>query len=72
MPETSYEYLDDRDKNNIIINHIRNLEYNMYNLEISLALAGSGEDGAADALNSEIQENKDKIATLKTKLIPVS
>lgn len=71
MPETSYEYLDDRDKNNIIINHIRNIEYNMYNLEISLALAGS-DTSSVDALETELEQNKDKIATLKTKLIPVS
>jgi hypothetical protein len=71
MSETSYEYLDDRDKNNIIINHIRNIEYNMYNLEISLALAGS-DATSASALETELEENKTKIATLKTKLIPVS
>jgi hypothetical protein len=71
MSETSYEYLDDRDKNNIIINHIRNLEYNMYNLEVSLALAGSDAESST-ALNAEIEENKTKIATLKTKLIAVS
>jgi hypothetical protein len=71
MSETSYEYLDDRDKNNIIINHIRNLEYNMYNLEISLALAGSDTESST-ALNAEINEGKTKIATLKTKLVPVS
>jgi hypothetical protein len=71
MPETSYEYLDDRDKNNIIINHIRNIEYNMYNLEISLALAGS-DATSASSLETELEENKTKIATLKTKLIPVS
>jgi hypothetical protein len=71
MSETSYEYLDDRDKNNIIINHIRNIEYNMYNLEISLALAGS-DTSSVDALETELEQNKDKIATLKTKLIPVS
>lgn len=71
MSETSYEYLDDRDKNNIIINHIRNIEYNMYNLEISLALAGS-DVTSASALETELEENKTKIATLKTKLIPVS
>ena len=71
MSETSYEYLDDRDKNNIIINHIRNIEYNMYNLEISLALAGS-DTASVDALETELEQNKTKIATLKTKLIPVS
>jgi hypothetical protein len=71
MTDTTYEYLDDRDKNNIIINHIRNLEYNMYNLEISLALAGSDTESST-ALNAEINEGKTKIATLKTKLVPVS
>jgi hypothetical protein len=71
MSETTYEYLDDRDKNNIIINHIRNIEYNMYNLEISLALAGS-DVTSVDALETELEENKTKIATLKTKLTPVS
>jgi hypothetical protein len=71
MTDTAYEYLDDRDKNNIIINHIRNLEYNMYNLEISLALAGSDTESST-ALNTEINESKAKIVTLKTKLVPVS
>ena len=71
MSETTYEYLDDRDKNNIIINHIRNLEYNMYNLEISLALAGS-DTASVDALTAELTESQNKITTLKSKIIPVS
>lgn len=71
MSETTYEYLDDRDKNNIIINHIRNIEYNMYNLEISLALAGSDE-ASKEALQTELAENISKIATLKTKIVVVS
>ena len=39
MSEITYEYLDDRDKNNIVINHIRSVEYNLYNLEIQQTLA---------------------------------
>lgn len=71
MSETTYEYLDDRDKNNIIINHIRNIEYNMYNLEISLALSGS-DTASVDAITTELEESQNKIATLKSKIIPVS
>ena len=71
MSETTYEYLDDRDKNNIIINHIRNLEYNMYNLEISIALAGSDAD-ARGALTTELEDNKSKIVVLKSKLLPLT
>ena len=71
MSETTYEYLDDRDKNNIIINHIRNIEYNMYNLEISIALSGS-DTASVDALTTELEENQNKITTLKSKIIPVS
>lgn len=75
MAET-YEYLDDKDKNNIIINHIRNIEYNMFNVEISIMAteAGSAPDKAEiiAGMQDEIAEAKAKIAELKTLLISVA
>jgi len=75
MAET-YEYLDVKDKNNIIINHIRNIEYNMFNVEISImaAEAGSAPDKAEAiaAMQDEITEAKAKIAELKTLITPVA
>ena len=46
MPET-YTYLSDEDKQNIITNHIRNLEYTMYNNEVSI-IALTGIDGSTE------------------------
>jgi len=75
MAET-YEYLDVKDKNNIIINHIRNIEYNMFNVEISImaAEAGSAPDKAEAiaGMQDEITEAKAKIAELKTLITPVA
>jgi hypothetical protein len=66
MPET-YTYLSDEDKQNIITNHIRNLEYTMYNNEVSI-IALTGIDGTAeqiDTLESENDTVRGKITALK-------
>jgi hypothetical protein len=66
MPET-YTYLSDEDKQNIITNHIRNLEYTMYNNEVSI-IALTGIDGTAeqiDTLESENDTVRGKITSLK-------
>jgi hypothetical protein len=66
MPET-YTYLSDEDKENIITNHIRNLEYTMYNNEVSI-IALTGIDGSTeqiDTLESENDTVRGKITALK-------
>lgn len=67
MAET-YDYLTDADKNSIIENHIRNLEYSMFNTEISIATAELVASPNAEVLanlNTELTEIKTKIAALK-------
>jgi hypothetical protein len=66
MPET-YTYLSDEDKQNIITNHIRNLEYTMYNNEVSIiALTGiDGSEEQIDTLESENDTVRGKITALK-------
>jgi len=65
MPET-YTYLSDEDKQNIITNHIRNLEYTMYNNEVSIiALTGiDGSEEQIDTLESENDTVRGKITAL--------
>ena len=66
MPET-YTYLSAEDKENIITNHIRNLEYTMYNNEVSI-IALTGIDGSTeqiDTLESENDTVRGKITALK-------
>ena len=65
MPET-YTYLSAEDKENIITNHIRNLEYTMYNNEVSI-IALTGIDGSTeqiDTLESENDTVRGKITAL--------
>lgn len=72
---TTYEYLGDEDKNNIIENHIRNLEYGMFNTEISISVAELQTTPDAEAIakmNQEILDSKTKIAALKAKIIAPS
>lgn len=66
MPET-YTYLSDEDKQNIITNHIRNLEYTMYNNEVSIiALTGiDGSEEQIDTLESENDTVRGKITALQ-------
>ena len=71
MAETTYEYLNQDDKNNIIINHIRNLEYAMFNNEISLFAAQNVATPNPETIANLPQENVDsasKIAALKAKM----
>ena len=66
MPET-YTYLSAEDKENIITNHIRNLEYTMYNNEVSI-IALTGIDGSTEQINTLESENdtvRGKITALK-------
>lgn len=72
MSEITYEYLDDRDKNNIVINHIRSVEYNLYNLEIQQTLANvatNKDQQLLTQLEQEISDNKEKIVELKALLV---
>ncbi len=69
MPET-YDYLSNEDKQNIVTNHIRNLEYTMYNNEVSI-IALTGIDGTAEQIASLEAENvvvKGKITALQALL----
>jgi len=66
MPET-YTYLSDEDKENIITNHIRNLEYTMYNNEVSI-IALTGIDGSTEQIDTLEADNdtvRGKITALK-------
>lgn len=71
MAET-YEYLNDEEKTNIITNHLRNLEYSMYNNEVSLlAIQNGGVTGQeeyVETLQSDINDIKAKITALKALL----
>lgn len=71
MAET-YEYLSDEEKTNIITNHIRNLEYSMYNNEISLIAIRDGGVSSQEeyeaTLQSDINDIKAKIVALKALL----
>lgn len=72
MSEIAYEYLDDRDKNNIVINHIRSVEYNLYNLEIQKTLANvatNKDQQLLAQLDQEISDNQAKIAELKALIV---
>jgi hypothetical protein len=68
MSEIEYEYLDENDKKNIVINHIRSVEYNLYNLEIQKVLANTAtnkEQQLITQLEQEISDGKAKISELK-------
>lgn len=70
MAET-YEYLNDEDKDNIIINHIRNLEYSMFNNEVSIIAIQDGGVSDSVSVTRMQQENTDikaKISALKALL----
>ena len=71
MAET-YEYLSDEEKTNIITNHLRNLEYSMYNNEISLIAIRDGgvtsQEEYEATLQSDIDDIKAKIVALKALL----
>jgi hypothetical protein len=72
---TTYEYLGDEDKNNIIENHIRNLEYGMFNTEVSISVAELQATPDADSLakmNQDLADAKTKITALKAKMIPIT
>lgn len=70
--EVTYEYLDDNDKRNIVINHIRSVEYNLYNLEIQKVLANvstNKDQQLITQLDQEIADGKARVAELK-EIIP--
>lgn len=70
MAET-YEYLSQEDKNSIIENHLRNLEYSLYNTEMSILAAQSVSSPNAEliaSLTSEKNDVKEKITALKALL----
>lgn len=74
MSET-YEYLDAQDKNAIVINHIRNLEYSMFTSEISIAMENLATTPNATTIagfQKEIDDSKAKIAALKARLETVT
>lgn len=68
MSEVEYQYLDENDKKNIVINHIRSVEYNLYNLEIQKVLANvstNKDQQLITQLDQEIADGKAKISELK-------
>lgn len=70
MEDLIYEYLTDKDKNEILGSHIRSHEYSMYNLEVSRTEAESLpiiDQAVIDSLNLKIAEIQSKIAALKAK-----
>lgn len=73
MAET-YQYLEDVDKNAIVENHIRNLEYSMFNSEISIAEASVADPAdpiLIASLESDIALAKSKIVALKSLLVVI-
>jgi hypothetical protein len=73
MAET-YQYLEPADKNAIVENHLRNIEYNMFNNEISIAeanIADPTDPILIASLESDIAEAKEKIAALKALLVVI-
>lgn len=67
MAET-YEYLNDEDKDSIIENHLRNLEYSLFNTEMSILAANSIDTPNTEVLanlNNEITDIRSKITALK-------
>lgn len=73
MAET-YQYLEDADKNAIVENHIRNLEYSMFNSEISIAEASVADPAdpiLIASLESDIALAKSKILALKSLLVVI-
>jgi hypothetical protein len=67
MAET-YEYLTDEDKDSIIENHLRNLEYALFNTEMSIVAANSVASPDATVLtnlNNDLSDIRTKIAALK-------
>lgn len=72
MANIEYEYLNDADKNNIVINHIRSVEYNLYNLEIQKVIANTAtnkDQQLIAQLDQEIVDGQAKIAELKSLLV---
>ncbi|NBQ64262.1 MAG: hypothetical protein EBT95_01665 [Verrucomicrobia bacterium] len=72
MANIEYEYLNDADKNNIVINHIRSVEYNLYNLEIQKVIANTAtnkDQQLLTQLEQEISDGQSKIAELKSLLV---
>jgi len=72
MSNIEYEYLNDADKNNIVINHIRSVEYNLYNLEIQKVVANAAttkDQQLLTQLDQEISDGQARIAELKALLI---
>ena len=72
MANIEYEYLNDADKNNIVINHIRSVEYNLYNLEIQKVVANAAtakDQQLLTQLDQEISDGQTRIAELKALLI---
>jgi hypothetical protein len=72
MANIEYEYLNDADKNNIVINHIRSVEYNLYNLEIQKVLANTAttkDQQLLVQLDQEISDGQSKISELKALLV---
>ena len=70
MAET-YEYLSQEDKNSIIENHIRNLEYSLFNTEMSILAANSVATPNTEtiaSLNGDKTDVKAKIVALKALL----
>ena len=59
MANIEYEYLNDADKNNIVINHIRSVEYNLYNLEIQKVIANTATNKDQQLLTQLEQEISD-------------
>lgn len=73
MANIEYEYLNDADKNNIVINHIRSVEYNLYNLEVQKVIANTAtnkDQQLIAQLDQEIADGQAKIAELKELIVP--
>lgn len=73
MANIEYEYLNGADKNNIVINHIRSVEYNLYNLEVQKVIANTAtnkDQQLIAQLDQEIADGQAKIAELKGLIIP--
>lgn len=68
MSELQYEYLSDKDKNDIIVSHIKNHEYTIYGMvmnKIQLSANTVVDESVIANIDSEIADIYKKIEVLK-------
>lgn len=68
MAAIVYEYLTDKEKNDILSSHIRSNEYSIYNLAVKKIeeMAGTASAETLADIDNQILDFQNKIAVLKT------